>query len=163
MFVYKNSNPYNLETRVVRYQKGKNNTDLLVCSHTDKITPLQKRMAPRMDLNIVCDFSSVKVEKSINHKKEITNYIPSDKMHGGILADVSAGGCRIFTRLPIKAEQHIFIKGHLDGKNDASAIGIILRTTKNKKDEYILHIKFLEITESTINSINTAACGYKTA
>lgn len=156
IFVYKDSTPYEMEARVVRYQKGKDDTSLIICSQTDRITTRKKRTYPRIDINSNCSFSSVKVEK-INDKLD---FKISDKVHDGILADSSAGGCRIITNLPIKSEQHLHIKGHLDGKEEAEAIGYILRTTKNKNEEYILHIKYERINIATVNKINAVAYKY---
>ncbi len=160
IFTYKSSAAYNLETRIVRYQKGKNNSDIMVCTHSDKIFPLQKRTAPRLDLNTDCQFASAKPENESDSKEASLTFKTGTTMHQGILADTSAGGCRIFTKLPIKAKQYIYISGPLDGKENGTAIGQILRTTKNKNEEYILHIKFEKINEETVNKINASACGY---
>lgn len=157
IFVYKNSLPYEIEARVVRYQKGKNNSEIVVCAHTDRIKERKRRAFPRIDLNLGCLFSFAKPEETKNGKE----YKPSDKAYNGILADSSAGGCRIITKLPIKPEQYINIKAPFDGKNEDEATGFILRTTKNKNEDYILHIKFVRVEESTRNRINAVACGYK--
>lgn len=156
VFIHTDSSAYSIETRVIRYQPGKENSTVLVCSQTDKIFPLQKRAFPRIDLNVECKFSSVKAENI----KGTTEYKINEKVHSGILADSSAGGCRIITELPIKAEQFLFVEAKMDGKTESSAIGKILRTTKNKNDEYILHIKFEKIEESVVNRINGVACHY---
>ncbi|MGI5069604.1 PilZ domain-containing protein [Treponema pectinovorum] len=156
IFVYKDSTPYEMEARVVRYQRGKNDVPLIVCAQTDRIEIRKKRIYPRIDVYSICIFSFAKMEK-IDDKTEFTI---SDKMHDGILADSSAGGCRIITKLPIKNEQHIHIKGPLDGKEVSEAIGYILRTTKNKNDEYILHIKYERINLATVNKISAVAYKY---
>lgn len=156
IFLYKESLPFEIETRVIRYQKNKENKDVVVCSQTDRITELKKRSTPRVELNSSCTFSSVKTE-IINGKN---NYHISEKTHEGILKDSSAGGCRIITKLPIKSEQYIHINAPFDGTETSKALGLILRTTKNKKDEYILHIKFIQITQEQQNRINAVACGY---
>lgn len=158
IFVYKDSMPYEIEVRVVRYQKGKKDTDLLVCTHSDKIFSRTKRAFPRIDLFQDCKFSSVKPE--IEGDK--TEYKASEKIHEGQLLDISAGGCRITTKLAIKAEQYLKVTAPLDGKTEDSAIGFIIRTTKTKNDEYILHIKFVKIEKNIVNRINALACGYET-
>ena len=158
IFVYKDSMPYEIEVRVVRYQKGKKDTDLLVCTHSDKIYSRTKRAFPRIDLFQDCKFSSVKPE--IEGDK--TEYKASEKIHEGQLLDISAGGCRITTKLAIKAEQYLKVTAPLDGKTEDSAIGFIIRTTKTKNDEYILHIKFVKIEKNIVNRINALACGYET-
>lgn len=158
IFVYKNSLPYEIEARVVRYQKGKNNSDIMVCGHTDRIKKRKKRLYPRLELRAGCRFSFASIEKTENGEE----YKTSGKVHEGILADSSAGGCRIITKLPIKPEQYITIRAPFDGNEEEEATGFIIRTTKNKNEEYIIHIKFVRISDSTANRINAAACGYKT-
>ena len=159
-FEYTNRTPYEMENRVIRYQKDKNNKDILICAQTDSITPLQKRSHQRLNLNIPCKFASVKTEVTSEGKKSKTEYKPGEKYYDGILAEVSGGGCKILTSLPIKPEQYLIVNGWLDGKADATAIGKIVRTTKNKKNEFSLHVKFVSIDDVTYNRINAAACGY---
>ena len=158
IFVYKDSMPYEIEVRVVRYQKGKRDTDLLVCTHSDKIFSRTKRAFPRIDLFQDCSFSYVKPEIDGNK----TEYKASEKIHEGQLLDISAGGCRITTKLAIKAEQYLKVTAPFDGKTEACAIGFIIRTTKTKNNEYIIHIKFVKIEKNIMNRINALACGYET-
>lgn len=157
VFVYKDSAPFELEARVIRYQKNKENRDILVCAHSDRIMSRKKRSAPRIDFNHACTFASVKTQTNGNS----TSYTVSDKRHDGIITDSSAGGCRVITKLPIKPEQYIHINAPFDGKENDQAIGMILRTTKNKNEEYILHIKFVKIRSELQNKINAVACGYQ--
>lgn len=157
IFVYKDSNPYEIEVRVIRYQQGKNNKILLVSSQTDQVSSRTKRAYPRIDLFQKCIFSSVKLET----EGEKPQYKISEKTHEGQLMDISAGGCRISTNLAIKAEQYLNIStAVLDSPNNSSTIGFILRTTRTKNEEHILHIKFVKISDDILNRINAVACGY---
>ena len=145
--------PYNVETRVVRYQNGKDGSKEMVVVHSDKLFPLQKREQDRADLNLPCKFHSVKVATEGSGKKEKISYIPSEKAYDGILEDISAGGCRLIATLPIKAEQHIYIDGPLNAKENDQAVGTIVRTTKRSDGIYILHIRFLKIDVKVVNKI----------
>ncbi len=156
IFIYKDNTPYEIEARVVRYQKGKNNADLLVCAQTDRIVSRTKRAYPRLELFQVCRFSSVKAET----KDKKTEYKVSEKQHEGNLLDISAGGCRISTKLPIKAEQYIHINSNFGIEEEKQAIGLILRTSKTKNEEFILHIKFVKIEKHALNQINALTSGY---
>lgn len=156
IFIYKNNTPYEIEARVVRYQKGKNNADLLVCAQTDRIVSRTKRAYPRLELFQTCNFSSVKAET----KDGKTEYKISEKQHEGNLLDISAGGCRISTKLPIKAEQYIHINSNFGIEEEKKAIGLILRTTKTKSEDFILHIKFVKIEKHALNQINALTSGY---
>ncbi len=156
IFIYKDNTPYEIEARVVRYQKGKNDSELLICAQTDRIVSRTKRAYPRLELFQTCRFSSVKTET----KDGKTEYKVSEKQHEGNLLDISAGGCRISTKLPIKAEQYIHINSNFGIKEEKEATGIILRTTKTKTEDFILHIKFVKIAKHTLNQINALTSGY---
>lgn len=153
IFELEDGTPYNLETRVVRYQNNKDGESQMVIVHSDKVSPLQKREQARSELNLPCKFHSVKVAVEGSGKKEKINYIPSEKAYEGILEDISTGGCRLVATLPIKAEQHIYIEGQFNAKQNDHAVGTIVRTTKRSDGIYILHIKFIKIDVKVTNRI----------
>jgi len=158
IFEDKDSSPYEIETRIMRYQDGKDGDKQMIVVHTDKVIPLKKRQAERLELQLPCKFSSVKA--STDNKKGTSHYETAEKEHDGTLEDVSVGGCRIITNLPIKPDQFIFIKGRMNRKDMDSAIGKIVRTTKRNDNLFILHVKFLKIDISTTNRIQAVVCGY---
>ena len=160
IFELEDGAPYNIETRVVRYQIGKENTNQIVIVHSDKVSPLQKREQERAEVNLPCKFHSVKTVVEGSGKKERILYIPSEKSHDGVLEDVSAGGCRLIATLPIKAEQNIFIEGQFNMKDYDQATGTIVRTTKRSDGIYILHIKFTKIDVKVVNKIQAMVCKY---
>ena len=153
IFELEDGTPYNLETRVVRYQKGKNGENQMVIVHSDKISPLQKREQERAEINVQCEFRSVKVVVENEGKKEKVRYVPSDKAHEGVIEDISTGGCRLIAKLPIKADQNIYIDGPLNKKQNDHVVGTIVRTTKRSDGIYILHIRFLRIDMKVVNRI----------
>lgn len=159
VFESKDNSPYEIDTRVLRYQDGKDGSKQIILVHTDKITQLQKRLSERIDLQLPCKFSSVKKNPD-KSKNGSVNYERSEKEYDGTLEDVSVGGCRIITSLPIKPEQLIFIKGQMNRKDTDTAIGSIVRTTKRNDNNYILHVKFLKIELAVTNRIQAVVCGY---
>lgn len=160
IFEFDDGTPYNLESRVVRYQTGKDNTQQMVIVHSDKISPLQKREQERAELNLPCKFHSVKVTVEGSGKKEKINYTPSEKSYEGVLEDISTGGCRLVANIPIKADQHIYIDGPLNAKQNDVAVGTIVRTTKRSDGIFILHIKFIKIDVKVTNRIQAMVCRY---
>lgn len=160
IFELEDGNPYNVESRVVRYQEGKENEQEMIVVHSDKVAPLQKREQERAELNLGCKFHSVKVSTDTSGKKEKINYIPSEKAYEGILEDISTGGCRLVATLPIKAEQHIYIEGPFNAKQTDVAVGTIVRTTKRSDGIYILHIRFIKIDVKVTNRIQAMVCKF---
>lgn len=160
IFEIEDGTPYNIESRVVRYQTGKENEQEMVIVPSDKVSPLQKREQERAEMNVACNFHSVKIVVEGEGKKEKIHYIPSEKAHEGVLEDISTGGCRLIATLPIKADQHIYIDGPLNKKQNDHAVGTIVRTTKRSDGIYILHIKFIKIETKVINRIQAMVCNY---
>ena len=162
-FIFEQANgaPYLMDTRVVRYQLGKQRQEQMIVMHSDQISPLQKRQNERIEMQQDCQFASVSVSKTGEGKNAAIEYKPSASLHTGTLLDVSTGGCRLLVNIPIKAEQFIYVKGQFNQRDEDSAIGTILRTTRRQDDgKFLLHIKFVKISQATVNRIQAAACGY---
>ncbi len=160
IFETKNGTFFSLESRVVRFQESSEGEKQVFITHSDKITPLQKREQERAEVDFPCKFNSVKVIVEKKGKKEEISYVPGEKNHDGRIEDISAGGCRLVTNLPIKSEQYINIEGTLNGKQTDKAIGIIVRTTKRSDNVYILHIRFLKIDLPVVNRIQAMVSHY---
>lgn len=160
VFEVKTGAPYTLETRIVRYQDGKDGQKQVILVHSDKISGLQQRQQERADVDYPCKFNSVKVTAEKKGKKDIVTYTPSNKDYDGELEDISTGGCRLCTDLPIKADQYINIKAPFNGKKMDSAIGVIVRTTKRSDNIFVLHIRFVKIDIPVVNRINAMVVHY---
>lgn len=159
-FIAKDGTAYKLETRVMRYQKDKTGKTMMVCAHTDRLEPLAKRSSDRIDMELNIQFAAV---KAINHgteKKPDMEYKINERRYPGTLLDISAGGCRLVTKLPIKPNQHIYIEGMFNQLEVDHAIGLILRNTRRKDGLIILHIKFVSIDLPVVNRILALAYNY---
>jgi hypothetical protein len=84
--------------------------------------------------------------------------VDAKKMLGTII-DISAGGCAINTRTPLKAGSRIKIEFKL-GHSSISALAQILRINKNASST-ILHTHFIKIMPRSLNGINSFVYGYK--
>ncbi|MBQ0051733.1 MAG: PilZ domain-containing protein [Treponema sp.] len=160
VFEVKDGAPYTLDSRIVRYQKGKDGSQQVILVHSDKIAGLQQRGQERADMNCPCKFSSVKVSIEGTGKKEKVVYVPAEKEYDGKLEDISTGGCRLSTYLPIKADQNIYIKGTFNNKQVDNAVGVIVRTTKRADNVFVLHIRFVKIDSPVVNRINAMVTHY---
>lgn len=159
-FTAKDNDAYRMETRVMRYQKAKDNTWQMVIAHSDRIVPLEKRQSDRVDMTLNVLFGAVKAETKGSKKNPKTTYTVNEKRYPGTLLDISAGGCRLLTKLPIKPQQHIYIEGKFNKIVEDHAIGLILRNTRRKDGMIILHIRFVDIELSVANRIMALACGW---
>ncbi|MBR1715887.1 MAG: PilZ domain-containing protein [Treponema sp.] len=150
--------PYEIETRIVRYEDGNGEEKRMITVHTDKIVPLKKRQTERIEIQAPCTFYSAKKQ---GKNEADAQYEVSEKEHEGTLEDVSMGGCRVITSLPIKAEQYLEIKGPMNKTDIDTAIGVIVRTTKRVDNNFILHVRFVKIGTAVKNKIQAIACGYE--
>ncbi len=160
IFIHKSGNAYQMETRAVRYQKDKQNGEQMIIMHSENLSPLQRRQTERTDIEQPCLFASVAVKKNETGKNSTVSYTPSENLHKGILMDVSTGGCRITTTMPIKPEQFIYIRGKFNASDEDAVIGTIVRTTKRLDGLFILHIRFVKIEREVENRIQALVCQY---
>lgn len=146
-----------MQVRVIRYENDASGNNLLLLTHTNVITRLNRRNSKRKTINTNCIFSSVKVNVKKNKNKEEIEYIPNEKQYKGIIKDISSGGCTLQTSLPIKSDQYIWLKFAVDRYHTSSIIGI---TRKGERymdsSNFLLHIRFVKISLATKNQIRAA-------
>ncbi len=149
---------FGLTIRVIRYETRKDGEEYLFFNHNDHLIPLQRRTAKRLDVSSTCTFSAVDViydgeNKAVYKKKE--------KSYQGHLMDISCGGCKMSSSMPIKDGQLIHIDIVYEDKLDLHLFGKILRTGRSKINaEYVLHIQFINIKTSVQNTIYAFVYNY---
>lgn len=149
LFTFKSSvgMTYNFVSRVIRYEKNEDKLYMYI-AHSHNLNTQAHRQYQREFINDSCTFSSVSV---INQKKENV-YVTSPKKFPAQLKNISAGGCCIHTKLPIKENQLICIFFPSLGINEMT-IGQIRHTRKAGDGIYALHIQFIKINKSVMNQI----------
>jgi c-di-GMP-binding flagellar brake protein YcgR len=76
----------------------------------------------------------------------------------GKIADISVGGCSVRTTVPIKVGVKFKVDFKL-GDSKMAALGQVLRTNR-KGANTIIHIKFLRVTQKSMNQINAFVYEY---
>ncbi|MCR5218781.1 PilZ domain-containing protein [Treponema sp.] len=148
---------YKMITRVIRYEKDNKDRELMVVTVSDQLQPILRRMAKRMDVESPCEFSAVKIDSSKN-KQKITVL---DHRYPGKLQDISATGCSLKTSLPIKKGQFLKLYFQMKTPEPLEASGQIIVTNKAQDGKnYILHVKFNQISVSAQNRIYAQIYGY---
>lgn len=154
----KNGIGYFFEGRIVRYQQRKE-FDEMVVAHTKNIRPMLQRKFKRIETNLRCMFHAVKVIERDGNKQ----YLPQEKGYPAVINDLSAGGCKIRTMLPIHEGFYIQIEIPSDTGID-SMTGIVI---KSKKDADMkssaLHIRFVRMNKKTRNNIFALVYNYRQA
>ena len=142
---------YVLSSRVIRFQRGAGGVPEMVINHSNAVSMQNRRQFKRANIGNKCLFSAV--EEKTGKRGEVT-YIPKENKYEGTLADISAGGCMIQTKLPIKRDQKLWIRISLPERQEFEAIGLIVSAQKNNEtDVFSLHISFIDIGEKDRNDI----------
>ena len=151
-FTFKTTNglSYNLISRIIRYEKDKEGKPSMIIAHSEDLQAQAQRNFKREFLKETCDFSSLKIkENKIDDEKY---YVYSDNIYKGTLSNISAGGCCIQTKLPIKEKQYLTISIPNLGIEE-KIVGIIRRTCRLPSGVFALHIQFLRISVESKNKI----------
>ncbi len=150
-FMSKHNMLYVLSTRVIRFQHGSGGTEEMVIRHSNAVSMQNRRQWKRANVGNKCLFSAV---EEMTGKRGEVSYAPKENKYEGTLADVSAGGCMVQTKLPIKRDQKLWVKISLPEKPEFEIIGLIVSAQKNNETEvFSLHISFIEIPMESRNDI----------
>jgi hypothetical protein len=76
----------------------------------------------------------------------------------GNIADISIGGCSIKTNSPIKVGARIKVE-YTQKENNVAALGQVLRINRTGVSN-IVHVKFLRVTQKSMNLINAYVFEY---
>ncbi|MFC2330890.1 MAG: PilZ domain-containing protein [Treponema sp.] len=155
-FTSKTGLSYAFFTRLLRYEREPGGATCVLISHSTELLKKIRRNYQRLDTVTPGKFSAVH-GKSVNGKVQ---YEPHGKQYNCTLTNISGGGCRIRSRLPIKENQLICIYFSFDEKNE-KAIGKIVKTRKSLKGEfYSIRIHFIKMPLELQNKIMAKVYGY---
>lgn len=159
-FTVKDSLHYMINIRVIRYGTDKDGREIMYISHTNSLSPVQRRNAKRLATNTSCTFSAVEVSRDETGKVKLNR---KESKYPGKIVDISSTGCRMKCNMPIKKGQLIYVDFCIDGKNSDSALGSIVNTNKSTdSDTYIIHIHFIDVKLTVRNRISAIVYGYET-
>ncbi len=150
---------YTLQTRAIRYEEAKEGVYSLFISNSNSLKPVQRRKYKRLSFVSHCAFSAVKptAKKAGDASK---SYEILENKYDGFLQDISADGARISCSMPIKEDQYIHIRFSIND-NEQNAVGLIVSTKKSPDhNQFILHIKFTDISIAAKNQIYAFVYGY---
>jgi len=153
MFFAKNNKGFTFETRLIDYSNIRTHHVILL-THSDEVKLLSHRRYRRRQADIACFMNLVYVEGT---KKKQRLIVDKRRMSGRIM-DISVGGCSIKTSAPVQVGARFKIEFTQGGKIVA-ALGQVLRTNKTGIST-IIHVKFLKVTQKSMNLINSYVYEY---
>jgi len=153
LFFSKNNKGFSFETRVIGYAT-KNNRPVMMLAHSNHVRFLSQRRFRRRQANLSCTMNLVVIEGS--GKKQ--HLIADKKRFQGAITDISVGGCSIKVMTPVKAGAMFKVEFQISDIILA-ALGQILRTNRTGVNT-IIHMKFLKVSQKSMNSINSFVYEY---
>jgi c-di-GMP-binding flagellar brake protein YcgR len=153
LFFSKTNKSYTFETSVLGFVTLHGH-HVMQLAHTNNINFLSKRRFRRRQTLIACFMFLVYTE--VSGKKQ--RLIVDKRRISGNIVDISIGGCSIKSTIPVKVGVKFKIE-FIQGEDKAAAFGQVLRT--NKTGIYhVIHIKFLRLTQKSMNQINAFVYDY---
>ncbi|MCH5282650.1 MAG: PilZ domain-containing protein [Treponema sp.] len=147
---------YALSTRVVRYQEDFEGKRQMVIQHSNTISMQGRRHYKRAPLDVVCSFSAVNETQG---KKGSISYSPKENKYRGKILDISPGGCKLITKLPIKRNQKVWIDVTIPGLERLQCCGLIVGM-RQKNDMFELNVAFLDVSTKQRNDIFSYVYNY---
>jgi len=153
MFFTKNNKGFTFETKVTGYSNLHGHTAIML-AHTNQIKFLSQRRYRRKQAVIACFIYLVYIEGSGKKQRLIVD----KRRISGTITDISVGGCSLKTSAPVKAGAKFKIEFSQKG-NNVAALGQVLRINRAGIST-IIHIKFLRVTQKSMNLINAFVYNY---
>jgi len=153
IFFTKSNKGFSFESRIIGYGSLKGVPTLLL-AHSNQLRFLSQRRFRRKQSVIACFLFLVYVEGSGKKQKLIVD----KRRTAGSIADISVGGCSIKTMSPIQVGAKFKIE-FMQKDTNVAALGQVLRTNRTGVNTTI-HVKFLRVSQKSMNIINAFVYEY---
>jgi len=153
LFFTKNNKGFSFETRVAGYSTMHGHP-VLQLAHSNHLRYLSQRRFKRRQAVIACFLHLVYVEGGGKKQRLV---VDKRRLTGNI-ADVSVGGCSIKMTAPVQVGARFKIE-FVQGDNNVAALGQVLRTNRTGVNT-IIHVKFLKVSQKSMNIINAFVYEY---
>jgi hypothetical protein len=153
MFFTRTNKGFSFESRVTGFSTLHGRPTMLL-AHSGHLKFLSQRRYRRKHAVIPCFLHVVFVEGSGKKQRLV---VDKRRMNGSI-NDISVGGCSMKTNAPVNVGARLKIEFSQED-NDIAALGQVLRTNRTGINT-IIHIKFIRITQKSMNLINAFVYEY---
>ena len=153
LFFTRSNKGFSFETRVIGYSNV-NGQPVLQLAHSNHLRFLSQRRFRRRQALIACFFFLVYVEGSGKKQRLVVD----KHRFAGNITNISVGGCSIKTTAPVQVGAKFRIE-FTQGENKVTAFGQVLRTNRTGAGT-IIHVKFLKLSQKSMNTINAYAYEY---
>jgi c-di-GMP-binding flagellar brake protein YcgR len=153
LFFTKSNKGFTFETRVTGYSTFHGHP-VMQLAHSNSLKYLALRRHRRRQAAIASSFFLVYVKGSGKKSKLVVD----KRKFSGTIADISIGGCSIKTSSPIQVGARIKVE-YTQKENSVAALGQVLRINRTGVSN-IAHVKFLRVTQKSMNLINAFVYEY---
>jgi len=153
VFFTKSNKGFTFETRVIGYGSQSGNVTMQL-AHSNQIRFLSQRRFRRRHAVIDCFLNLVYVEGSGKKQRLIVD----KRRINGTIADISVGGCSIKAMSPVQVGAKFKIE-FTQRDVIVAALGQVLRTNRAGMNTTI-HVKFLRVSQKSMNAINAFVYEY---
>jgi len=153
LFFNKSNKGFSFETRVIGYTSY-NGHPVMQLAHSNQIRFLSQRRYRRRQTSIACNMFLVYVE---GNKKKQRLIVDKRRLQGSI-QDISVGGCSMKILAPVQVGARFKIE-FMQGNENVAALGQVLRMNRMGMNT-IIHIRFLRVSQRSMNIINAFVYEY---
>jgi len=153
LFFNKSNKGFSFETRVTGYTSH-NGHPVMQLAHSNNLRFLAQRRFRRRQTTLACNMFLVYIEGSGKKQRLI---VDKRRIQGNI-ADVSVGGCSIKVLAPMQVGARFKLE-FTQGDDNIAALGLVLRSNRTGMNT-IIHVKFLKVTQKSMNAINSYVYEY---
>lgn len=151
---------YQFSTTVVGYETMRGISSMFL-NHASKMKMVSKRMAPRRYYDKSAYYYPIIVQEE-KHGKEIKKRarVLSEKRYIGKIEDISAGGCCIRCRIPLK--QDLLLKAEFDTPTGEhlQVYGKVVAVRQSRTGGSRMHIQFTRLSRHHLNTIDAFVLGF---
>ncbi len=142
---------YGFRTTVLGTRR-KTGTTILYLVHSDDVRHIQKRRSPRRVMDKPAYFYPVTVMQSGGKGGGARAVVARDRRHLGHLEDISAGGCALRAKVPLRTGSLIRVDFEFSPNNQVSAYGKV-RSVERQGIYSLMHIMFTRVSRRHLNQI----------
>jgi len=153
MFFNKSNKGFSFETRIIGYS-SKDGYPTMQLAHSNQLRFLSQRRFRRRHTAIACYLYLVYVEGSGKKQRLIVD----KRRFNGNIADISVGGCSIGLMAPVQVGARFKIE-FMQGDVSVAALGQVLRSNRAGMNT-IIHVRFLKVSQKSMNTINAYVYEY---
>jgi c-di-GMP-binding flagellar brake protein YcgR len=153
MFFTKNNKGFSFETRIAGYSSRAGRPTMQL-AHSDHLRFLSQRRYRRKHTSIACSLALVYVEGSGKKQRLI---VDKRRIKGNI-ADISVGGCSTKVMSPVQVGARFKIE-FMQNDANVAALGQVLRSNSAGMNT-VIHVKFLRVSQKSMNAINSFVYEY---